>query len=76
MTEPLRKCIACKAFSLKDSPPGLGNLGFGICAVRSMTKGHTFSALWPKQCSDFRPAAPATVAKRQKGLGLTEQEAN
>lgn len=60
------RCIACKNFNLKGSH--LGPLGFGLCTLRSISKATTYSAFWERQCVQFTPAAPETVAKREAVL--------
>lgn len=60
------ECIKCKHFNLKGSE--LGRLGFGLCALRSISKATTYSATWGRQCAQFTPATPETIAKREAVL--------
>ena len=62
MTE--RRCVDCKHFELRAAPEGLARCGFGYCPVRSMNRGHTFSAVRPMLCEKFVAAKPETAAQR------------
>ncbi len=59
-----RRCVDCSHYDLQASPEGLARHGFGYCPLRSMHKGHTFSAVRPHQCEKFQ-AAPAPVAAKR-----------
>lgn len=59
------RCIDCESFSFRLAPAGMAKLGFGNCAVKSMTAGHTFSATYPQRCDKFKPAPADTQQKRR-----------
>jgi hypothetical protein len=61
-----RRCVDCKHFNLKGSP--IGKLGFGLCPLRSMTAGHTFSAVYPRNCDKFVQAPVEQVELRERLL--------
>lgn len=61
------KCINCKRLSLKES--SIGKNGFGYCPAKSRTKGHTFSASYPRTCDRFIQAEPEQVAARERYIG-------
>lgn len=60
------QCIDCKHFDLPGSH--LRHLGFGLCRILSMTRGHTFSANWPHPCEHFVQATEAVRAANRKVL--------
>ena len=59
----MTKCLNCAHFNLRRSP--IGKLGFGLCRVKSLNGGHTFSATYPRDCDRFKPAAQATTELRE-----------
>lgn len=61
------QCINCVSFSLRDAGD-LGRQGFGVCRLRSINKSIRESAIYPRQCEKFAPAAPGTVEKRKAVL--------
>ena len=62
----LVRCQDCAHFNLRDSH--LKHLGFGLCKVLSTTKGHTFSAHWPKDCEHFLKAEAVVIERRKAVL--------
>lgn len=60
-------CNDCANFGLRKSH--LAQFGFGLCAVKSLGKWHTFSNRAPA-CEAFKPAAPESVSKRTMYLEL------
>ena len=60
------RCMDCSHFDLKRSP--IGKRGFGLCSLRSISKGHTFSAVYPQNCAKFAPAPAETVELRERLL--------
>lgn len=61
-----RRCVDCTRFDLRASP--LAQYGFGKCVVRSMSAGHTFSAVRPQACSRFEAATSEVAEKRMAWL--------
>lgn len=64
------KCIECQHWEPRNAPKGMAALGFAPCAVRSISKGHTFSM--NTSCEQFK-AAEAEVAKKRAAFINREQ---
>ena len=60
------QCINCYNWRPKDTEPRLYHLGMAVCKVHSLTKGHTFTAKYPRECAEFEQAPEAIVAKRER----------
>lgn len=58
-------CADCSSFSLQKAGPEMAWLGFGRCEIRSICPGHTFAALYRRECKDFKPAPPDVAARRR-----------
>lgn len=56
------KCIECQHWLPRKAPQGLASLGFAPCSLRSMTMGHTFSAL--SGCDRYSQAEADTINRR------------
>ena len=61
-----RMCVCCTRFDLRAS--ALAKYGFGKCVARSMSAGHTFSAVRPHVCTRFNAATPEVAEKRMAWL--------
>ena len=53
-SEAVNKCAGCSNWMPRKAPRGMAALGFAPCSVRSISKGHTFSA--HTSCDKFAPA--------------------
>lgn len=64
--DEVRRCVDCTRFALRTS--ALAQYGFGRCTVRSMSAGHTFSAVRPHVCTRFNAATSEVADKRMAWL--------
>lgn len=60
------QCVSCSNWTPKQTSVGMARLGFAYCPIRSIAKGHTFSATFQRECEDFKQAEPEIVRARQK----------
>ena len=60
------RCVDCTRFDLRAST--LARYGFGKCVVRSMSAGHTFSAVRLHVCTRFKAATCEVAEKRMAWL--------
>lgn len=60
----------CAHWQPEQAPKGMASLGYSPCAIRSISKGHTFSS--HTSCEMFKAAAGDTAEKRRKFLMETE----
>ena len=59
-------CIACKHWSLRDTP-AMARHGFGVCQ-QDKSPGNTHSGDYPRICIRFAPLPKAEVQKRKEWI--------
>ena len=61
-TPPKRQCIQCKNAALKSTSREAVKNGFVNCTRQP--KHQLYSLIYPRECCDFRSAAPEIAQKR------------
>jgi hypothetical protein len=64
------KCLDCTHWDMRSGDPKMARLGFAVCKVRSMAKGHTFAGLYERDCEHFLKAAQGIPEKRLAWMGV------
>lgn len=58
------QCLTCKRWQPRKAIPDLAKLGFGFCEVNSISKGHTFSGTYARDCDGHAPAPQDVIDAR------------
>ena len=66
MTATPVTCLACRHWSLRDTP-AMARHGFGVCQ-QDKSPGNTHSADYPRICIRFDPLPKAEVQKREEWI--------
>jgi hypothetical protein len=69
------RCVACQLFNLQQYP-GMAKEGYGRCGRDVTPPGRFESAVFPRQCRDFRPALPVDVERRITWISAQRARAN
>lgn len=60
------QCINCCNWEPRKTSPTMAKLGFAVCAVKSLSPGHTFSATFERECNGFSTSDVPTIEARLK----------